>query len=379
MNAAHFLWSKETVGRGSMGPKGTIPASQGHPAAFLCLEWVRVCFHPSFVSHILNVLLLLLLLLSHFSRVWLCTTPYTVAHQALPSLGFSRQEHWSGLPFPSPMHESEKWKWSCVWLPATPWTAAHQAPPSMGFASDETHFTESLCTETIVIVCFCYLVYIYFNTLLLGLSMYEFFYVKEFGEHFPKNPSAMFYTKSMCQKFIGFRTSLGTGFMNEGSGWVSHIIFRFSVTQLCPTLCDPMDCSTQGFPVLHYLPEFAHVYWGGDAIQPSYLLPSPSPPALSLSQHQGLFQWLSSSCQVAKVLGVSAYRMLIIYILSSTSLSHTLYQESTLDKAIWNSNNPSNRTHPGEGLLFTCCSVVIFGRTDALSHDLNTAAVGIWD
>ena len=55
---------------------------------------------------------MLLLLLSRFSRVWLCVTPQTAAHQALPYLGFSRQEHWSGLPFPSPMHESEKWKWS---------------------------------------------------------------------------------------------------------------------------------------------------------------------------------------------------------------------------------------------------------------------------
>ena len=53
-------------------------------------------------------LLLLLLLLSRFSRVQLCATPYTAAHQAPQSLGFSRQEHWSGLPFPSPMHESEK-------------------------------------------------------------------------------------------------------------------------------------------------------------------------------------------------------------------------------------------------------------------------------
>ena len=55
----------------------------------------------------------LLLLLSRFSHVWLCATPYTAAHQASPSLGFSRQEHWSGLPFPSPMYESEKWKWGC--------------------------------------------------------------------------------------------------------------------------------------------------------------------------------------------------------------------------------------------------------------------------
>ena len=56
--------------------------------------------------------LLLLLLLSRFSRVRLCATPETAAQQAPLSLGFSRQEHWSALPFPSPMHEREKWKWS---------------------------------------------------------------------------------------------------------------------------------------------------------------------------------------------------------------------------------------------------------------------------
>ena len=61
----------------------------------------------------MGMLLLLLLLLSRFSRVWLCVTPQTAAHQAPPSLGFSRQEHWSGLPFPSPMHERGKWKWGC--------------------------------------------------------------------------------------------------------------------------------------------------------------------------------------------------------------------------------------------------------------------------
>ena len=60
------------------------------------------------------VTFLLLLLLSCFSRVRLCATPDTAAHQAPPSLGFSRQEHWSGLPFPSPMHESEKWSRSVV-------------------------------------------------------------------------------------------------------------------------------------------------------------------------------------------------------------------------------------------------------------------------
>ena len=69
-----------------------------------------VRIYPEFVHP--ATLLLLLLLLSHFSRIWLCATPETAAHQAPPSLGFSRQEPWSGLPFPSPMCESEKSKWS---------------------------------------------------------------------------------------------------------------------------------------------------------------------------------------------------------------------------------------------------------------------------
>ena len=69
-------------------------------------------------------------------------------------------------------------------------------------------------------------------------------------------------------------------------------------------LCDPMDCSTPGFPVLHHLLELAqtHVHWVCDAIQPSHPLSSPSPPALNLSQYQGLFKWVSSSHQVAKIL-----------------------------------------------------------------------------
>src|SRR5574337_236927 len=65
-------------------------------------------------THFRLRLLLLLLLLSHFSHVQLCATPKTAAHQAPLFLGFSRQEHWSGLPFPSPMHESEKQSYSVM-------------------------------------------------------------------------------------------------------------------------------------------------------------------------------------------------------------------------------------------------------------------------
>ena len=77
-----------------------------------------------------------------------------------------------------------------------------------------------------------------------------------------------------------------------------------SVAQSCPTLCSPVNCSTLGFPVLHYLLESAqtHVHWVSDAIQPSHPLSPSSPPAFRLSQHQDLFQWVSSSYQVAKVL-----------------------------------------------------------------------------
>ena len=93
--------------------------------------------------------------------------------------------------------------------------------------------------------------------------------------------------------------------------WYSHL-FKISllapqfssVVQSCLTLCDLIDCSTPGSPVLHSLPHFpqTHVHWVSDAIQPSHPLSSPSPPALNLFQHQGLFKRVGSSHQVAKAL-----------------------------------------------------------------------------
>ena len=86
-------------------------------------------------------------------------------------------------------------------------------------------------------------------------------------------------------------------------GWTGWTSFHFtsvqfsSVTQSCQNLCDPMNRSTPGLPIRHHLPEFTqtHVHWVNDASQPSHPLLSPSPPAFSLSQPQGLFQWVSSS------------------------------------------------------------------------------------
>ena len=82
---------------------------------------------------------------------------------------------------------------------------------------------------------------------------------------------------------------------------IETVIQFSSVTQSCPTLCDPMNCSTPGLPVHHQLPEFTqtHVHWVSDAIQPSHPLLFPSPPTLNLSQHQDLFKWVSSLHQVA--------------------------------------------------------------------------------
>ena len=86
--------------------------------------------------------------------------------------------------------------------------------------------------------------------------------------------------------------------------WNINMVQFSSITQPCLTICNPMDCSTPGLPVHHQLlePTQTHVHWVGDAIQPSHLLLSPSPPALNLSQHQGLYKWVSSSHQGAKEL-----------------------------------------------------------------------------
>ena len=80
-----------------------------------------------------------------------------------------------------------------------------------------------------------------------------------------------------------------------------------SVAQSCLTLCSPRDCSTPGLSVLHHLPEFAqtHVHRVGDAIQPSHPLSSPSPPALDLSQHQGLFQYAATNMANAETVSNS--------------------------------------------------------------------------
>ena len=111
-----------------------------------------------------------------------------------------------------------------------------------------------------------------------------------------------YYTEILIKSYYSILTSWDYVWLRVIS-W-NIVLSVSSISQSCPTLCDPMDCSTPGLPVHHQLPELTqtHVHWVGDAIQPSHPLSSPSPPAFNLSQDQGLFQWFDFSHQVAKVL-----------------------------------------------------------------------------
>ena len=174
--------------------------------------------------------------------------------------------------------------WSCtyvvvqslthVWLFVTPWTSAHQVSLS---------FTISLSLLRLVSI----------------------------GSAMPSNHLILLRLLLLLPSiFCSIRI-----FSNQSAlhiRWPKYWSFSFSissvqfssVTQSCPILCDPMNHSMPGLPVYHQLLEFTptHVHRVGDAIQPSHPLLSPSPPAFNLSQHQGLFQWVSTLHQVAKVL-----------------------------------------------------------------------------
>ena len=133
------------------------------------------------------------------------------------------------------------------------------------------------------------------------------------------------YYKQCCDEHWGTHISFNSGFLGVyAQQWDCWVVWQFrlgisviqimipltyifqfsSVAQSYPTLCHPVNCSNPGFPVHHQLPKLTqtHAHWVGDAIQPSHPLSSPSPPAFNLSQHQGLFRWVSPSHQVAKIL-----------------------------------------------------------------------------
>ena len=164
-------------------------------------------------------------MLSCFSPVQLFVTLWTVVHQPLLSMAFSRQEDCSELPCPPP-------------------------------GDLQTHVSS-----------LCLLWLLHCRQILYHWAMRE------------AHVKCIYIGKGLSVQFS-------------------------SVTQSCLTLCDPMNRSMPGFPVHHQLlePIQTHVRWVSDAIQPSHPLLSHSPPVPNLSQHQGLFQWVNSSHEVAKVL-----------------------------------------------------------------------------
>ena len=139
-----------------------------------------------------------------------------------------------------------------------------------------------------------------------------------------------------------------------------------SIAQSCLTLCNLMDCSTPGFPVHHQFPELAqtHVHWVSDAIQPSHPLLSPSPPAFSLSQHQGLFQLIGSSHQVAKVLELQLQRQSFQWIFRTDFLQ---------DWLVWSPWSPrdsqgSSPTQQFKSINYSALSL-LYGPTLTSVHD----------
>ena len=200
------------------------------------LEWVAISFSNAWKWKVKVKL---------FSRARLLATLWTAAYQAPQSMGFTRQEYWSGLPLPSPL---SSWVLIISCIPPS-------GPVFKVILSDKASLGNQLCTHT---------------------------------------PTCWGHSQI---------------FKHQGHPLPDHIQFSsVQSAQSCPTLCDPMNRSTPGLPVHHQHPEFTqtHVHRVSDAIQPSHPLSSPSPPVPNPSQHQSLFQLVSSSHEVAKSAGVSA-------------------------------------------------------------------------
>ena len=201
------------------------------------------------------MLLLLLLLLSRFSRGWLCATPQTAAHQAPLSLGCSRQKYWSGSPFPSPMHESEKWKWSHSVM------ADSRNPMDSSLPGSSIHGIFQARVLEWVAIAFSQQSYRYPKIDIKKLSKGLGKWVMDLKlgtklSHPSQGTACPISASCSCSLLISFYLLF------------ISILLLFSCS-VNPTLCDPMYCSMPGFPVLHHLLEFAqtYVHWVNNAIQ----------------------------------------------------------------------------------------------------------------
>ena len=147
-----------------------------------------------------------------------------------------------------------------------------------------------------------------------------------------------------------------------------------SVTQSCPKLCDAMDCSTPGFPVHHQLLELvqSHVHQVSDPIQPSHSLSSLSPLAFNLSQHQGLFQWVSSSHQVAKVLEFQLQHQSFQWIFRTDLLQNGLVGSPCRPRDSQESSpTPQFKSINSSALSFLCSPTLTFIHDHWKNHSLD--------
>ena len=154
---------------------------------------------------------------------------------------------------------------------------------------------------------------------------------------------------------------------------ISSVQFS-SVTQWCLTLCDPMDCSTPGLSVHHQLPEFTqtHVHWVGDVIQPSHPLSSPSPPTFNLSQLHGLFKWVNSSHQVAKVLEFQLQNQSFQWIFRTDYLSDGLVVSPCSPR---DSQESSTTLHSSKASILWCSA---YFRVQLLHPYMTTGKTIAW-
>ena len=216
-------------------------------------------------------------------------------------MGFSRQEYWSGLPC-SPAGGIPNPEIKPRLLHLLPWQVGSLplVPPGKALCYRQTSFyCTSLCCTSQASLFFFLTKWSFVATLqhwaslLVPFSIIYSFSVLYHIFSNSYNISNLFITIM----FIMVISDLWCYYYNSLKIQMMATSFCSSVAKSCPRLCDPVDCSTPGLPVPHYLLEFAqvHVHWINDAIQPPRRLPPSSPFAFNLSQHQDLFQWVISS------------------------------------------------------------------------------------
>ena len=176
-----------------------------------------------------------------------------------------------------------------------------------------------------------------------------------------------FYSSGSRAELLRISVCAGSALLSSGLRWSPDELVLLLFSCQVVSLCDLMGCSTPGFPVFHYLLEFAqtHVHWVSDAIQPSHPLLSSSPPALNLSQQLGLFQWVDVLHHVTRVLELQpqsfgGYRTVTFSGVKSADIFHFLCSVKRSKILLHVSHEGEPRPCPKAAQLFAGCSSLVF-------------------